>query len=164
MVKRLLIMRHAKSSRDDPSLPDHERPLNMTGQQEAPLAAQQIAKAHWLPEFILCSDAIRTKETCDLVTKAWQKKIPVTFANALYEASVQDWREQIEDLPDEFETVMFIGHNPTCEEVASLLCGHPLHMKTASVVLLTSPADSWSHATSQQKNWKIHQHIHDFST
>ena len=72
----LLLLRHAKSSWDTMSLPDYDRPLAKRGRKAAPLIGAEIAQLGLRPDLILCSGAVRTRETLDLVLPAFSSSTP----------------------------------------------------------------------------------------
>src|SRR5690606_1322492 len=84
-MKRLVLMRHAKSSWSDPTLEDHARPLNKRGKRDAPWAAERLVSLGFAPDVVLSSDSRRTRQT-------WKRMAPilppadVTFTHALYHA------------------------------------------------------------------------------
>ena len=87
-IKQLLLLRHAKSSWDDPELDDFDRPLSARGLDAAPLIGRELASRDWLPDRALVSPALRTRDTWRLVCGELPEPSPETaFVEALYEAS-----------------------------------------------------------------------------
>src|SRR5260221_66698 len=80
---RLVLLRHAKSSWDDPGLDDHERPLTVRGRQAGKRLAAHFAAAR-RPDLILCSSALRPRQTLDLVAHAWASPTPAAIEDGLY--------------------------------------------------------------------------------
>ena len=123
----LLLLRHAKSSWDRPSLPDYDRPLAKRGQRAAPLIGAEIARLGLTPELILCSGAARTRETLALVQPALGSSVrEVIYDDAIYLATPVALLTLLRKLPDAGaapKTVMVVGHNPGLEELADLLVG-----------------------------------------
>jgi phosphohistidine phosphatase len=120
-MKKLLLLRHAKSSWDDPSLDDFDRPLATRGREAAPLVGGELARRDWAPEMVLVSRAVRTRQTWELVAAELGAKAAVEFAEGLYEASPQALLAEIGRTPEGVGTLMLIGHNPGLEELAKLL-------------------------------------------
>ena len=120
---RLVLLRHAKSSWGDPGLDDRERPLNARGRQAGKLLAAHLA-ATPRPDLVLCSDALRTRQTLELVAVAWTPPAPVALEERLYLASAPALLKRLEAVPDEIGTVLVIGHNPGLHQLAEALAAH----------------------------------------
>jgi phosphohistidine phosphatase len=116
----LLLFRHAKSSWADPTLPDHDRPLASRGRRDAKRIAKHLAGLESEPELVLCSSAVRTLETLELVRPALGNS-KVLFEDGLYGASSDELLARIRVVPDAVGSVMLIGHNPGLEQLALLL-------------------------------------------
>ena len=99
MVRRLVIMRHAKSSWKDQNLDDHERPLNSRGRRDAPIVADAIFNRGWIPELILVSSSKRTLQTLEGMSHR-MGKIPFQVRPGIYHATVLDLMEELEDVWD----------------------------------------------------------------
>jgi phosphohistidine phosphatase len=113
-VKRLFILRHAKSSWDDPGLDDHERPLAPRGQRACKVMAEHLRTNSIEPELVLCSSARRTRETLEGVAPAGEHVIE----SELYSASTGDLVERLRRVPADVGSVMLIGHNPSVQMLA----------------------------------------------
>ncbi|PTE07376.1 SixA phosphatase family protein [Mesorhizobium helmanticense] len=122
-TKQLLLLRHAKSSWDDPALADFERPLTGRGLKAAPLVGRALAKRGWLPDLALVSPALRTRDTWRLVSAQWKAKPPVEFVLALYEAMAADILAKVRQADAAAGTLLVVGHNPGLEEFARRLAG-----------------------------------------
>jgi len=116
----LLLLRHAKSSWVDPTLPDHDRPLASRGRRDAKRIAKHLTGLEFEPELVLCSSAVRTRETLELVRPALGNS-KVLFEDGLYGASSDELLARIRVVPDAVGSVMLIGHNPGLEQLALLL-------------------------------------------
>jgi phosphohistidine phosphatase len=110
-TKRLFILRHAKSSWDDPGLADHERPLAPRGRRAVEAIAAHVRAAGITPDLVLCSSARRTRETLEGVAVGGEHVIEPD----LYAASCEDVLERLHRVPEEVESVMLVGHNPTLQ-------------------------------------------------
>jgi phosphohistidine phosphatase len=121
-VRTVLLLRHAKASRDNPDLLDFERPLAARGEEAAPRMGEFMAAAGLAPEQVLCSGARRAVET-------WQRMAPrvgnlaAAIEDDLYMASADTIIDRLRALPTEVRSVLLIGHNPGLEEAALRLCG-----------------------------------------
>ena len=122
-MKTVLLLRHAKSSWDQPHLSDPLRPLAPRGLKAAPLVGAYMAENGISPNRVLCSPARRAVETWDLVSEYMEDSIRVEIREDLYHASPGDLLAILQELPDTEDTVLFVGHNPTFEELALALAG-----------------------------------------
>jgi phosphohistidine phosphatase len=111
--KRLFVLRHAKSSWDDPGLDDHERPLAPRGRRAVTVLGEHLRKTGIRPALVLCSSSRRTRETLDGVAPGGETLIEP----GLYAASAQDLLDRLRRVPDDVESVMVIGHNPALQIV-----------------------------------------------
>jgi phosphohistidine phosphatase len=119
-MHRLLLLRHAKSSWDDPSLADRDRPLAPRGHRAAERMADHLRSDVPHPDLVLCSPALRTRETLDRMSKAFVDA-EVIVDDELYGAGEDVLLEQIRTVDDRFETVAVIGHNPGIHDLAIAL-------------------------------------------
>ena len=144
-MKRLFLLRHAKSSRDDEGLPDRDRPLAPRGRRAAEVVARHLREERISPQLVLCSPARRTRETLELVDPTGEVRIE----DELYGASANGLLGRLQDVPDGVDAVMVIGHNPAIEELTlSLAAGGERRadmerkFPTAALATLAVP-DSW---------------------
>jgi phosphohistidine phosphatase len=144
-VKRLFLLRHAKSSWDDAGLADRDRPLAPRGRRAVEVMARHLRDETISPSLVLSSPARRTRETLDGLAPSGE----VQIEDELYGASAADLLERLRRLPDSKESVMLIGHNPAIQELALSLAGAgdrraDLERKfpTGALATLTVP-DSW---------------------
>jgi phosphohistidine phosphatase len=121
-MNRLLLLRHAQSSWDDPSLADHERPLARRGHRAAESMAEHLRSSVPHPDLVLCSSALRTRETLDRMSKAFGDA-EVVVDDDLYGATEELLLERLRGVADRFETVAIIGHNPGVHDLAIALAG-----------------------------------------
>jgi phosphohistidine phosphatase len=134
------LMRHAKSDWNDPSLGDHDRPLNERGRRDAPRMGRWLANRGWLPEVILGSTAVRVRETIAALQGVWDHQPLVLFSPSLYLCSGSTICEHIvsEAITNDGKRprcVLVIGHNPGMEHLVSQWSGSPVHMSTAAVAI-----------------------------
>ena len=146
MRRRLILMRHAKSSWKTPGMTDHARPLNRRGQQDAPRMALELVRQGWTPRIVWLSDAQRTTETW----RGMQPHIPDASSHrepTFYLAGLEAIRAVAAHWDDtESGPVLLLGHNPGWETAASLLSGASISMTTANAVLLEGHGETWSSA------------------
>ena len=122
-TRTLLLLRHAKSSRDDPALDDFDRPLARRGREAAPRMAQAMTRRGWLPDRALVSSALRTRQTWDLVAAELPQTVPAAFSRSIYEAPAERILAAIRRTPGETRTLLVVGHNPGFETLATMLAG-----------------------------------------
>jgi phosphohistidine phosphatase len=121
-MRQLLLLRHAKSSWDDPALDDFDRPLAPRGRKAAPKIGLELARRGWLPDLALVSPAARTRETWEMLAVGPQKPAAI-FPEPLYEASAQTLLGEVGQVSDSVRVLLLIGHNPGLEDFARRLAG-----------------------------------------
>lgn len=119
-IKRLLVLRHAKSSWDDPGLDDHERPLAPRGRRALEIMSSHLKAAGLEPDVVLCSSSRRTRETLAGMEVGGQHLIEP----ALYSASCDEVMSRLRELPDDVSTAMLVGHNPAVQVLVLRLTNH----------------------------------------
>ena len=122
-MKRLYLLRHAKSSWDDPTLADHDRPLAPRGRRAAKVIAKHLGRKGISPELVLCSPSRRTRQTLKRLAPRLGKNADIRIEPELYAASAPVLLEVLHEVPDEIESVMLIGHNPGVQDLALSLAG-----------------------------------------
>jgi phosphohistidine phosphatase len=122
-LRSLLLLRHAKSSRDDPSADDHDRPLDARGRRAAVLIGAFLAGHTPAPDLVLCSSARRTRETLEQLRPLLAREPQVEIERDLYLAGARKLLQRVTCAPDACRCVLLIGHNPGIEELARLLAG-----------------------------------------
>ncbi|MEV5987607.1 histidine phosphatase family protein [Streptomyces sp. NPDC052051] len=121
--RRLVVLRHAKSAWPD-GVDDHERPLAPRGRRDAPAAGRALAEAGCLPDLVLCSTAVRARQTWELAAAQWDTPPPpVRLEPQLYAADVPDLLQAARAVPAQVGTLLVIGHNPGLEELVLTLAG-----------------------------------------
>jgi phosphohistidine phosphatase len=118
--KVLLLLRHAKSSWDDPALADHDRPLAARGRKAAQRIGARLRTDKTPVNLVLCSSARRARETVELVAPPGELEID----DRLYGASPGELLQRLRQVPDDVGAVMLVGHNPAMRDLAiELLSG-----------------------------------------
>lgn len=117
-LRRLILLRHAKS--DYPlGVSDHQRPLAGRGNREAPAAGRWLVDHELIPDYILCSDAMRAKATCAWVISELGEKAPTPYLDSrIYSAGVSQLCSIINETPDTVSNLLVIGHQPVLQELA----------------------------------------------
>lgn len=117
-LKRLVLMRHAKADYP-PGVADHERPLASRGHREAPLAGRWMLQNGVVPDFILCSSALRTRQTCTWVCQELADLAPTPkLEDDLYDGGAVRMLTMINRLPETVTSLLLISHFPTVQDVA----------------------------------------------
>ena len=130
-MKSLHLLRHAKSSWKDPGLNDHDRPLSKRGRQTAKMMAAYLRRAKIAPDLVICSTAMRARQTLDPIAKA--KKPPkVVLEREIYGGAQRALWEQLWNLPESAKSVLLIGHNPALQDLALELAHADLNKLLAS--------------------------------
>ncbi len=150
----LSLLRHAKSSWDDPSLDDHDRPLNKRGTQGADTMGGYLAERKDNPDVVLCSDAVRTRQTLKRIQPHLGTPPPkIVIDPELYLAPATLMLAQLRKTDAAFSHVMMIGHNPGMQALALDLAGSgskrdiatmAIKFPTCGLAVLTFEVEAWS--------------------
>jgi phosphohistidine phosphatase len=150
-MKTLFLVRHAKSSRDDPALPDKERPLNERGRGDAPQMGERLAKKGVKPDLIVSSPAVRALTTAELIARQLDYDLrEIVVDKRLYSASADDLLAVIHELGGKPKHVMLFGHNPEFAELAHFLSNEITEMPTCAAAEFKFDIESWSDVGSQR--------------
>ena len=143
-MKRLLILRHAKSSWDHSALTDWERPLSARGVRDAPRVGELLRTQALIPDLIVTSDAVRARTTAQAVAQAAGYTGDISVEPSLYHASADDIVAVLNTVADDLvESVLVVGHNPGLEELVERLSGEHHGLPTAALVQLALPIERW---------------------
>lgn len=183
MVLRLILLRHLKSSWDDPSLDDFDRPLAKRGKKAGKLMKERLKDLvkgseatgpAIKPDLILCSAAVRTKQTLEEVAEFKAlKDVPMTFDKNIYEATRDAIADSVKSHASASQrTIMVIGHNPGMEEFALWLIGDGTgsnedalkrlkeKVPTGALAVLASDVEDWKQALAKQGgNWRLESFV-----
>lgn len=144
-MKRLYLVRHAKSSWKHPDLSDFDRPLNKRGKRDAPLMGEYLKKNHVTPELIISSPAKRALKTAKIIAKkiGFSSKNIVTD-QSIYLADVPTLLTTIRQMEDSLKTVMLFGHNPGLTLLANYLTGQQIeNIPTCGIFCVDFGVNSW---------------------
>ncbi|MDX2429268.1 MAG: histidine phosphatase family protein [Xanthomonadales bacterium] len=146
MSKLLYLVRHAKSSWSDPSLSDRDRPLNKRGRRSAPDMGRRLAAQDHLPELIISSPARRAFSTArKIAKKLGYDRSKIMTDESLYFSGTGSMMELLENLDDDYQKVMIVGHNPAMTSLMNILSGSSIdNMPTCAVAVINYPMTSWS--------------------
>src|SRR5215204_598221 len=116
-MRILYLLRHAKSSWDDRTLRDFDRPLKKRGREAADRIGRRLAAEKLSNPAVICSPAVRTRETAKLVLNGANLPVEPHFDDRIYEASLGELIQVVSEIPDDTEVAIMIGHNPGSEEL-----------------------------------------------
>ena len=144
-MKTLLIMRHAKSSWKDPTLTDHQRPLNKRGKRNVPDMGARLVARKIKPDLIVTSDARRALDTAIPIAGIIGVDPSVIRQEpALYHATPSQLSNLVKGLDDRIEQVMIVGHNPGLGDLANSFLPQSIsNLPTAGIVELRFDVDAW---------------------
>lgn len=134
-VKTILLLRHAKSAWSDSALSDHDRPLNRRGERAAKAIGDHLAQHGPRPDRVLCSTAVRTRQTMASVIKRLGTGAPppIALEDGLYLASEGSLLARLQELDDDVRSVLLIGHNDGIWRLAETLAGRGAPARLAAL-------------------------------
>jgi len=141
--RRLVLLRHAKAEHGG-DLADHLRPLSLVGRRQATGVGTTLRTAGVVPELVLCSSSVRTRQTWDLVRSSLGAQPTVEISDTLYSAGVRALLEVVRTVPAEVRTVLVVGHEPTVSEAAATLAGPGSDEGCLARVRIGMPTGSYS--------------------
>lgn len=144
-MKTLFLVRHAKSSRDDPALPDRERPLNDRGRSDAPMMGKRLARHGMKPDLLVSSPALRALVTAHLFAdELGYPREDIVVDDRLYGSSPDGLLAVVHALDDKVDRALLFGHNPEFAELAHRLSSEVAEMPTCSVAEFRFETKAWS--------------------
>ncbi len=145
-MKELILVRHAKSSWKDPTLSDHDRPLNKRGKRDAPEMGKRLARSECDPDLIVSSSAVRAMDTArSIAGKLGYPRESIAVEERLFHAGVSELLRVIRGVVDSVDSLMLFGHNPGLTDLANHLGPREIfNMPTCAVLHLRFQADAWS--------------------
>jgi phosphohistidine phosphatase len=144
-MKTLYLVRHAKSSRDDPSLPDRQRPLDDRGRHDAPKMGKRLSDRGVEPGLLVSSPALRALTTAQLIAdEIGYKREDIVLDERLYASSADNLLAVICALDDRLDCVMLFGHNPEFTDLAHRLSSTIIDMPTCAIAEFGFDAKTWA--------------------
>ena len=145
-MKILILVRHAKSSWDDPDLADIDRPLNKRGKKDALEMGQRLKRQDIMPDIIVSSPARRAMSTAKKIARQLgYPKENIQIAKEIYEAGLDALLFLIKNIHGNPGSLMLFGHNPAITEFANALTGINIHnIPTCGIVSIQFDLDQWS--------------------
>jgi len=152
-MKQLLLIRHAKSSWNDPSQNDVDRPLNKRGKKEAPKMAERLLDKKIKIDAFLSSPAERALDTCIYFAKAYDvKKKEIIQIPELYNAQVENFYKVVSEVDNSFDAIALFSHNPGITEFVNELTDvHIDDMPTCSIFAVKADIKKWEEFTEGEK-------------
>lgn len=142
-MKTLLVLRHAKSSWSNPDLADHDRPLKKRGKRDAPRIGRLLRDEDLVPDLMIASTAKRARKTAEAVAEHSGYEGEIKLSRDLYAFGPESYVEALYGLPDVYQRVMVIGHNPGLEDLVEVLTGEWERLPTAALAKIELPIRSW---------------------
>ena len=143
-MKELLVIRHAKSSWQNPWEDDFDRPLNDRGRRDAPFMAEQLLKKKVELDALITSDANRAMSTCVFFSTAYPG-VPVIKEPKLYQAGVKQFFDVVQNIPDAYHKVAIFSHNTGLTDFVNKLTNvHVDLVPTCGIYALKAEIDHWS--------------------
>ena len=116
-MKRLILVRHAKSNLNQPLVSDHERILNQSGKNEAKLIGQYLSNNQYIPSHIISSTATRALETAHIIIEQLKFKNNIETQSLIYSDSFLNILNLINNIDNQYQCIMLVGHNPTITQL-----------------------------------------------
>ena len=157
-MRRLMLLRHAKSDWSTPGTRDQDRPLTARGREAAAKMGSYMARHALVPDLVVASPATRVVDTLALVLPAFTKQPKAVSDERLYETDAEETLKFIRQTPRSVHSLLVVGHNPSLADLASLLMASGdvetrqrlvEKFPTAALAVIDFPLDDWS---------KIHPH------
>ncbi len=150
-MKKLYLIRHAKSSWKDITLDDFDRPLNKRGKTDAPFMAQKLKDKNIYPDIIISSPAKRAKSTAKAFKKIFDTKKQIIFDPSIYHALLDEMEEIIENMDNKYDTVFMVAHNPTINEFVEAHINMYENIPTCGIVGISFESKKWKDALCSNK-------------
>lgn len=154
-MKQVLLIRHAKSSWDDPAQKDFDRPLNDRGKKDAPEMAKRLLERKVKIDAFISSPAKRAVTTCKYFVKAYDKKEKnIIEVSQLYEPGVENFYNVIRDADNDYDTIAIFSHNPGITVFANELTNvHVDDMPTCSIFAINVDTKKWKEFEQAEKQF-----------
>ncbi|HDQ44183.1 MAG TPA: histidine phosphatase family protein [bacterium] len=159
-MKRLILLRHAKSGWNDPGMRDFDRPLSERGERDAPAIGARLRERGIFPDRIVSSPAVRAARTAELIADAMNyQRERIVWKGEIYEASAGDLLRCIRSMDEADERILLIGHNPGISDVARRLTGTGFgDLPTCAAVGIDLNVPAWAEAGDTVGKITFHEH------
>lgn len=145
-MKNLLLMRHATTADKELGQQDVDRELTLLGERQAGQMGLWLKSQQLVPQLILCSPAARTRTTMVYVQECFDKPVLMQLEQGIYQGSEKELRYLVQEVDDDVETILLIGHNPTISSFAAQLMHdpeEPVNFAPATIMWLQLTGTSW---------------------
>jgi phosphohistidine phosphatase len=148
-MKNLFLLRHAKSSWKDETLPDIDRPLNSRGKRAAETIGAFLRQEKVRPDLILSSSARRARETIEIIVRSGATSRDLRFDERIYEATADRLLDVISEIEKRTQVALIVGHNPGLEELITSVTGESEVMPTAALAKISFKISNWANAATK---------------
>lgn len=146
MLRQLLLVRHAKSSWENPLLDDRDRPLNDRGRRVSLGMGKHLNHLQLEPDLVISSPALRAWQTALLVSSAFEKSVDIHLNDALYGCNTNEWWKQVQLLPNEYSRILMVGHNPELHQFIAEISDFLIpKYPTCALALFDVESSQWQH-------------------
>ncbi|MDX1301447.1 SixA phosphatase family protein [Photobacterium sp.] len=142
-MKQLFLLRHAKSSWDDPTLDDHDRPLNKRGMRNASAMVERLNALLATPQRVVTSSAIRAQQTAHIFAQGLANTPELEISTELYTESAFELLAQIKATDDRLKRVMMVCHNPAINDLMNMLGFEIENVPTCGIIVFGFNVSSW---------------------
>ena len=144
-MKKLFLIRHAKSDWSDNTLKDFDRGLNARGLKDAPFMGKLLKGRNIIPDLIISSPALRTKLTIEILLKEMTLEQEIIYDESIYEAPFLNLKKVVDMIDEQFNIVFLVGHNPGLCDFVNSLCNESFeNIPTCGIVELDFNTNFWS--------------------
>lgn len=148
-MKKLFIIRHAKSSWKDSSLNDFDRPLNKRGKLNAPFMGSKLKEKAIVPDVIISSSALRAKTTAEIIAKKINYSKKIILKNDIYEVGLSAINSILKKQDDKSSVIFLLGHNPDLNILAEEYVSFDENIPTCGIVEIEFDCKRWREISSQ---------------
>ena len=153
-MKKLFLIRHAKSSWEDLSLDDFNRPLNNRGNTSANLMGNLLKNQNIIPNLIYSSSALRDKKTTQIISKILETENKILYFDELYDCELETIWETIKQTKESAETIFLVGHNPELNDFATFIAGFDEHLPTCGIIEIWFDVNKWNDISKKNSQYK----------
>jgi phosphohistidine phosphatase len=164
VMKKLYLIRHAKSNWKDMTLDDFDRPLNKRGRKDAPFMAQKLKEKDIYPDYLISSPAIRAKSTAKTFKEIFQFKKKISYIDSIYHAEVHEIEDIIKNLDNRYDTVFLFAHNPTLNEFIEEHLNIYENIPTCGVVGIGFDCKHWKDVLKSSKEMLLFDYPKNYKT
>jgi phosphohistidine phosphatase len=143
-MKKLYLVRHAKSSWEDITLDDIDRPLNKRGETDAPFMGKLLDKKNITADIIISSPSKRTKQTVKSINQQFPSPLKIIYDENIYETTLDGLENVIKNIDNKYESVYLFGHNPSLNSFVEKYINMDENIPTCGVVGIEFDCDNWN--------------------